>query len=94
MLNSRFALLGNDFYSKDETKYSFENVIAAKDFILLYFGAYYSPASTKFTDFLQMFYYEINSFEKQVEVVYVNSDRNYQEFRKHMDSMPWLCLPY
>jgi len=41
-----------------------------------------------------MFYYEVNAYEKTVEVIYVSSDRNYKEFRKHMDSMPWLCLPY
>ena len=32
--------------------------------------------------------------EKSVEVIYVNSDRNYKEFRKNMDKMPWLALPY
>ncbi len=41
-----------------------------------------------------MFYFEINSFERQVEVIYVNCDRNYQEFRKHMESMPWVALAY
>ncbi len=60
----------------------------------MYFGALYNPGSFSFTDFLSMFYYEINSSEKLVEVIYVNSDRNYKEFRKHMDKMPWVALPY
>ena len=29
-----------------------------------------------------------------IEVIYVSYDRNYKEFRKHMDSMPWVTLPY
>jgi hypothetical protein len=41
-----------------------------------------------------MFYHEINSSEKSVEVIYVSFDRNYKEFRKHMDKMPWVTLPY
>lgn len=24
----------------------------------------------------------------------MNSDRNYKEYRKHMDSMPWKALPF
>jgi len=27
-------------------------------------------------------------------VVYVSFDRNYKEFRKHVDMMPWVTLPY
>ncbi len=52
MLNSRQTLIGDEFYTKDETKAGFSHVASAKDFILLYFGAYYMPASQKFTDFL------------------------------------------
>jgi nucleoredoxin len=94
MLNSRFALLGNEFYTKDEELVDFNYVTSAKDFIAIYFGGLHNPGSVKFTDFLSMFYYEINASEKLVEVIYVSFDRNYKEFRKHMESMPWVTLPY
>jgi hypothetical protein len=41
-----------------------------------------------------MFYYEINAYERNVEVIYVSHDRNYKEYRQHMDMMPWVALPY
>ena len=94
MLNSRFLLLGNEFFTKDEEQVDFEHVVQAKDFILLYFGALYHPASLKFNDVLIPFYHEVNACERLIEVVYVNFDRNYKEFRKNMESMPWLALPY
>ena len=78
-------MLGDEFYDKSEERYDFNHVVQAKDFIALYFGGLYNPGSVKFTDFLSMFYYEVNAYEKTVEVIYVSSDRNYKEFRKHMD---------
>ena len=87
-------LLGNEFYTKNEVPLDFNEIITAKEFIVLYFGALYNPGSAKFTDYLSMFYQEVNANEKMIEVIYVSYDRNYKEFRKHMDSMPWVTLPY
>lgn len=87
-------LLGNEFYTKDEELVEFNQLVQAKDFIAIYFGGLYNPGSVKFTEQLAMFYYEINSSEKLVEVVYVSFDRNYKEYRKNMDMMPWVALPY
>ena len=66
----------------------------AKDFVALYFGALYNPGSVQFTDTLSMFYQEVNSSVRVMEIIYVSFDRNYKEFRKHMDKMPWITLPY
>ena len=52
MLNSRSALLGDEFYTKNEERVDFEYISQAKDFIAIYFGAYSNPGSLKFTDFL------------------------------------------
>lgn len=94
MLNSRFMLLGNEFYKNDEQLVDFETITQAKDFIAIYFGGFYNPGSVKFTEYLQQFYYEVNSCEKLVEIIYVSFDRNYIEYRKHMDMMPWVSFPY
>lgn len=61
MLNSRFMLLGNEFYTRNEELVDFNEVIQAKEFICLYFGGLYNPGSVKFTDYLSMFYQEVNS---------------------------------
>lgn len=45
MLNSRFTLLGDEFYNKREERYDFSNITQAKDFIALYFGGLYNPGS-------------------------------------------------
>ena len=49
-------LLGNEFYTRNEVQVDFDDVIQAKEFIVLYFGALYNPGSVKFTDYLLMFY--------------------------------------
>ncbi|GFZ15526.1 protein kinase C-like zinc finger protein [Actinidia rufa] len=57
----------------------------------LYFGAHWCPPCLSFTSQLTQAYNELqNSFE----VVFVSTDRDFEEFDLHITTMPWLAIPY
>lgn len=60
----------------------------------LYFGAYYSPPCQAFTPLLIDFYKEINSEDKQLEIIFVSFDESEDDFKIYFKAMPWLSIPY
>ena len=94
MLNSRHELLGNEFYDKHEHLYILHDIIDSKDFIALYFGSWANPGCQKFTNVLESFYREVNSFQKNLEIIYVSGDRNIKEYYRHMQEVSFLSMPF
>ena len=70
------------------------NVLAQAKYILVYFSASWCKPCQGFTPILDMFYDSINSFDKEIEVVYVSRDNSYQDFTEYYEKMPWLAVPY
>ncbi|XP_038886012.1 probable nucleoredoxin 3 isoform X2 [Benincasa hispida] len=62
----------------------------------LYFGAYWSPPSRSFTSKLSKVYKEImdKTQSHSLEVIFVSTDRNLDEFKLNITDMPWLAIPY
>ncbi|KAL0557721.1 hypothetical protein IC582_006271 [Cucumis melo] len=63
----------------------------------LYFGAYWSPPSRSFTAKLSKVYKEImdkTENHHSLEVIFVSTDRNLDEFKLNIMDMPWLAIPY
>ncbi|CAK9312912.1 unnamed protein product [Citrullus colocynthis] len=63
----------------------------------LYFGAYWSPPSRSFTAKLSKVYKEImdkTQINHSLEVIFVSTDRNLDEFKLNIMDMPWLAIPY
>ena len=63
-------------------------------YILVYFSAAWCKPCSAFTPILDMFYESINSFDKDVEVVYVSRDNTLEEFTQNYGKMPWLAINY
>ena len=40
------------------------------------------------------FYNEVNTEEKLMEIILVSFDKNEDEYKKYLKTMPWLCLPF
>ena len=63
-------------------------------YILLYFSASWCKPCQAFTPVLDMLYDSINSFDKDIEVVYVSRDNTREEFEAYYSKMPWLYVSY
>ena len=64
--------------------------------VLLYFSAHWCPPCRKFTPLLREFYDEVNDENKQVEVVFVSSDKSAEEHEKYFSEShgDWLTVPF
>jgi nucleoredoxin len=58
----------------------------------LYFSAHWCPPCRGFTPKLAEFYN--NGLKEKMEIVFVSSDRDENQFKEYSREMPWLSLPY
>ena len=63
-------------------------------FFGLYFSAHWCPPCRGFTPKLINFYNVVNKNNKQLEIIFVSSDKSEAEFNEYYDSMPWLSIPF
>ncbi|CAE7040809.1 Nxn [Symbiodinium natans] len=85
------GLLGPNLQTKDGVKPT-SDVLKDKKAVLLYFSAHWCPPCRGFTPILAKAYNEYAA--KDVEVVFVSSDRDQAGFDEYYGEMPWACLPY
>ena len=69
---------------------------SAKDapFFGLYFSAHWCPPCRAFTPKLINFYEVANKNQKQIEIIFVTSDKNEAEFNEYFGTMPWLSITF
>ena len=63
-------------------------------FFGLYFSAHWCPPCRNFTPKLINFYEVANKTQKQIEIIFVTSDKSEAEFNEYFGSMPWLSIPF
>jgi len=59
----------------------------------LYFSAHWCPPCTTFTPLLVKTYEKLKADGKEIEVVFVSSDKDMGQFREYFATMPWLAIP-
>ncbi len=60
----------------------------------IYFSAHWCPPCKAFTPKLAKAYTEINTPKKQVEIVFVSSDKDAKSWEEYYATMPWLSIPF
>ena len=63
-------------------------------FLGVYFSAHWCPPCKRFTPKLINFYEVANKNKKQIEIVYVSSDKSEEQFNEYYGTMPWLAIPF
>jgi nucleoredoxin len=66
-----------------------KSLLKGKQFVLLYFSASFCPPCLTFTPMLKHFY---EKYKKQLEIVYLSSDRKESDFTAYYGQMPWTAL--
>ncbi len=62
--------------------------------ILYYFSAHWCPPCRNFTPVLAELYKKWNANGKQIEIIFVTSDRDEKSFNEYFATMPWLAIPF
>ena len=84
-------LIPENLKGKDgQVKFSPKNA----PFFGLYFSAHWCPPCRGFTPKLINFYDVVNKTQKQIEIIFVTSDKSEAEFNEYFGSMPWLSIPF
>ena len=60
----------------------------------IYFSAHWCPPCRGFTPKLAEAYQKLKANGKELEIVFVSSDRDQHSFDEYFAEMPWLALPY
>jgi len=87
------TLLGSELLSKDG-KVPTDKALAGKKAVGLYFSAHWCPPCRGFTPKLAEVYKGLVAAGKELEIVFVSSDREEKAFADYFGEQPWLALPY
>eukprot|EP01022_Parablepharisma_sp_SALTPOND_P009429 TRINITY_DN139194_c0_g1_i1.p1 TRINITY_DN139194_c0_g1~~TRINITY_DN139194_c0_g1_i1.p1 ORF type:complete len:154 (-),score=17.17 TRINITY_DN139194_c0_g1_i1:105-566(-) len=60
----------------------------------LYFSAHWCPPCKMFTPQLAKLYTEVNTPAKQIEIIFVTSDKDQKSWSDYYATMPWLAIPF
>ena len=66
--------------------------LAGKKVIAIYFSAHWCPPCRGFTPVLAEAYNDMN--KDDIEIVFVSSDQNEQQFKEYFATMPWKAVPF
>lgn len=67
------------------------DVLAGKEFVLLYASAHWCPPCRQFTPMLMKWYQQMKN---NVEVVFLSADHDEKGFSSYFNSMPWTAVPF
>jgi thiol-disulfide isomerase/thioredoxin len=64
------------------------------DFVLLYFAAKWSGPCRNAFPHIKQLYTEANQAGQVLEIVFISCDRSKEEFKDHIQEMPWCYIAY
>lgn len=87
-------LLGSELLDKNNKHIKTKDFLDDKKVIGLYFSGSYCPPCIKFTPILANIYNQLKELNKDIEIVFISSDKTIESFQHYYNHMPWLALPY
>lgn len=81
-----------EFNTKDGV--SGHSILNSAKIVGIYFGAKWCTPCRAFTPSLIDFYIETNKDGKKLEIIYISQDKNEEDYKESLSTMPWIALPY
>jgi nucleoredoxin len=85
--------LGDEFMQGDGDSVELSTLRGEGKVIGLYFSAHWCPPCKAFTPQLVETYKKLQAAGKQLEIIFVSSDRDMGQFQEYFATMPWLAIP-
>ena len=85
--------MGDEFMSSDGESVELDALRGEGKVIGLYFSAHWCPPCKAFTPKLVETYEKVKAAGKELEVVFVSSDKDMGQFQEYFATMPWLAIP-
>jgi thiol-disulfide isomerase/thioredoxin len=93
--SSIIELLGTQgFVDKDGNTHELQATLRKHEYWIFYFGGSWCGYCLQFRPQLQRFYDSAKEAKKDVEIVYISSDKDQGAFDDYLKKMDWLALPY
>ena len=87
-------ILGETFLDNQGAQKNADIFFHAEKFIGIYFSANWASACQEFDPMLVDFYNKVNKTRKKIEIVYVTSDEDPNQFNSQLSSFPWVSIPF
>ena len=87
-------ILGEEFIDNSGNRKYADTFFHVEKFIGIYFSASWAAPCQEFDPMLVDFYRKINIVNKKLEIVYVNSDEDPNQFNSQLGKFPWLAIPF
>jgi nucleoredoxin len=88
-----WEVMGDEFMSADGEAVELSELRGEGKVLGLYFSAHWCPPCKAFTPLLVETYKKLKAAGKELEVVFVSSDRDMGQFQEYFATMPWLAIP-
>eukprot|EP00919_Chromeraceae_sp_WS-2016_P016945 GHVR01040470.1.p1 GENE.GHVR01040470.1~~GHVR01040470.1.p1 ORF type:complete len:148 (+),score=19.43 GHVR01040470.1:153-596(+) len=95
-MSALVELLGETLVNKAGETTPTKSLATEGKVVGIYFSAHWCPPCRGFTPTLAEWYTNFKASEKgaQLEIIFVSSDHTDEDFKKYLEEMPWLALPY
>lgn len=87
-------ILDNELLINESTIVNTNEYLSNTKIICLYFSASYCPPCVKFTPILANVYNELKKLNKDIEIIFISSDKTIESFTRYFNYMPWISIPY
>ena len=68
--------------------------VLSNDIIGVYFSAHWCGPCRAFTPRLAEFYKNVNTLQKQIEIIFNSADQDLKGFNEYFSTMPWIAIPF
>lgn len=88
------SILGKELVLQDLSIVDTAIYLKNTKIICLYFSASYCPPCVKFTPILSSIYKELKKRNKEIEIIFISSDKTIESSNRYFNYMPWVTIPY
>ena len=78
----------------EHENYIIDDCLNDTKYVLLYFSAHWCGPCRQFTPVLNQWYNMVNETQKNVEIIYISSDQDMDEFCEYASTMSWKSVPF
>ena len=93
-INNLIDILGENFLDRQGAPKYADIFFHVTKFVGIYFSANWASPCQEFDPMLVDFYEKVNAMTKQIEIIYVSSDEDPNQFNNQLQRFPFVSIPF